>query len=408
MFNPMLSYEENLSQGPTAQWNRGGFFPKIQFCNPPQFSVFDIPLHLPLGIPAGPLLSADFVSVALDAGFSMPVYKTVRSQAWKSHPWPNVLRLQRVCSQNISAEGFSNPFSSSSQEADSSLEDAQLWSAEVTQVQRPRIEVVPLHHVDLLSAGGVSITNAFGVPSASPDQWAADFSCLSETAFCSGQMTVLSFQGSRRDGADWHDFLDDTTRAADLAARCIRQKNGRILEMNVSCPNEAGAPIYTDLGALKETLCAAARALAAFPEIKLIVKLGAVPKENVLRTVEVVAKSAQGISAINTVSATILTPSGERALGSGAEHGGVCGTAIRAQALQMMQHLHEARFSLGLKKEAFALIGVGGCSSARDLQSFLQAGADVVHAATGAMWNLQLAAECAGALGIKFENKGPS
>jgi dihydroorotate dehydrogenase (NAD+) catalytic subunit len=376
MYNPLVGYEENLRQGPSPEWNAGGVFPRIRFTAEPTFSCLGFPLHLPLGIPAGPLLSAEFVKVALEAGFCMPVYKTVRSSAWKSHPWPNVL----------SVEAFT----------------------ESSPQQRPRAQVKPLSR-DLLKEqlrkGNLSITNAFGVPSAAPEKWAEDFSTLPESAFSSGGMTVLSFQGSRREGQSWSTFLDDTALCARKAAEVVSARGGRILEMNVSCPNESGAPIYTDLKALGETLDAAAVALQDFPEVRLIVKLGLLDPSNILAVVERVAQRAQGISAINTLSANIIDSHGQRALGSGAEHGGICGQVIRASALRSMQQLSSARRALGLDKNQFALIGVGGCFTYEHVRAFLEAGADVVHSATGAMWNLQFASECARGFGIGFSGK---
>jgi dihydroorotate dehydrogenase len=316
----------------------------------------------------------------------MPVYKTVRSRKWQSHPWPNVLRLETAGEQ----------------------ENCQLSSTEGSQQPRPKVRVLPLSQQDLRDPylrDRLSITNAFGVPSLSAKEWGDDYSHLNELAYARGRCTVLSFQGTRESGSHWHDFLDDTSRTAQMAAQCVNLKGGRILEMNVSCPNESGAPIYTDINALAETLRAAAEGLSGFPDIRLIIKLGVVPEGNILKTVELVARYAHGVSAINTVSATIVTPDGSRALGSGAEHGGVCGSAIREQSLRLLTQLQSARQSLGLLPDNFALIGVGGISSAQDVQRFLDAGVDVVHAATGAMWNLQFAAECARVLNVKFENR---
>jgi dihydroorotate dehydrogenase (NAD+) catalytic subunit len=376
MYNPLVSYEENLRLGPSPEWNSGGFFPQIRFTGAPMFSCLGHPLHLPLGMPAGPLLSAAYLKVALEAGFSMPVYKTVRSSAWKSHPWPNVL-------------GVENFLESQSQ-------------------QRPVAQVTPLSRNMLseqLKSGSLSITNAFGVPSSAPEQWASDFASLPESAFSAGSMSVLSFQGSRRDGQGWSAFLDDTARCARLAAEVVSRRGGKILEMNVSCPNESGAPIYTDLNALGESLDAAASALRDFPGVQLIVKLGQLEPANTLAVVERVARCAHGISAINTLSANIVDLRGQRALGSGAEHGGICGEVIRTTALTSMRQLSQARRALGLDKNNFALVGVGGCFNSNHVCEFLEAGADVVHAATGAMWNLQFASECARRLGVRFSGK---
>jgi dihydroorotate dehydrogenase (NAD+) catalytic subunit len=392
MYNPLLSYEENLQHGPAAEWNRGGVFPSLMFSGRPQFSLFDFPLYLPLGMPAGPLLSASFVDVALKAGFCMPVYKTVRSRAWRSHPWPNVLRIEKI----EETRTVQNP-----------SELMQIRNPVSTGEDRASVQVRSLEQSFLKDAGNsrrLSITNAFGVPSSSPEQWSADFGKINDTYFSNGYLAVLSFQGSRTPEGRWSDFLEDTALAARLAAECVMRKGGRILEMNVSCPNEAGAPIYSDLKALGETMRFAAEGLSGFPEVKLIVKLGVVDDHQLLRTVEVIAKHAHGISSINTVSANIKTQDGKVALGSGAEHGGVCGFAIRDQALEMIHKLNEARKSVGLTKSQFALVGVGGCATVEDYFRFMEAGADVVHAATGAMWNLQFAGEVAKALKLDFSN----
>lgn len=377
MYNPLASYEDNLRNGPSPEWNRGGSFPKIRYTSEPRFSCLGFPLHLPLGIPAGPLLSSSYVNVALDAGFVMPVYKTVRSSAWESHPWPNVLRVDHFMDKN-------------------------------PQNSRPLAQVLPLQKVildDESQRRALSITNAFGVPSQTPEIWKKDVQSISKNSLHDGYMPTLSFQGSRREGRSWLDFLDDTALCAQLAANAMQEIGGRCLEMNVSCPNEAGAPIYTDKVALEDTLRAAAFGLRDFPNLKLIIKMGIIPETDSLSVVELVAKYAHGIAAINTLSAIIETPDGKRALGSKAEHGGICGDVIRTVALETIKKLHTARESLGLVSSQFALIGVGGCSSFTHLQRFLEAGADVVHAATGAMWNLQLASECALELGVAFTNE---
>ena len=48
---------------------------------------------VPLGIAAGPLLNGRYVKAALDKGFDLPVYKTVRTRRYPAHAWPNVLAV---------------------------------------------------------------------------------------------------------------------------------------------------------------------------------------------------------------------------------------------------------------------------------------------------------------------------
>src|SRR5438552_3013276 len=94
MYDANQSYLKNYQDGPNPKFVAGRRFPKIQYRGEPQFNFLGAPLFIPFGVPAGPLLNASFVQVALNAGFCLPTYKTVRSCAWPSHPWPNVLKIE--------------------------------------------------------------------------------------------------------------------------------------------------------------------------------------------------------------------------------------------------------------------------------------------------------------------------
>jgi len=94
MYNPNVSYEENYQNGPQKEWLPHGGFPQIKYLGSPKYSFLGVPLYIPFGVPAGPLLNAKYMRAALEAGFCLPVYKTVRSHFTKSHPWPNVLRVR--------------------------------------------------------------------------------------------------------------------------------------------------------------------------------------------------------------------------------------------------------------------------------------------------------------------------
>src|SRR3989338_11341605 len=73
----MKSYEENWETGPFWAFADG--------------KVLGQEKRIPFGIPAGPLLNGRFIKAALDKGFDICVYKTVRSYEKKVNQWPNVL-----------------------------------------------------------------------------------------------------------------------------------------------------------------------------------------------------------------------------------------------------------------------------------------------------------------------------
>ncbi|KKR16887.1 MAG: Dihydroorotate oxidase [Candidatus Levybacteria bacterium GW2011_GWA1_39_32] len=90
-FDPHLSYEENYKKGPF-----GAFADKKVFKDKgkPSYNFLGEKVFLPLGIPAGPLLNSKFTNAALDKGFDIVTYKTVRSKKYSSHSWPNVLSVK--------------------------------------------------------------------------------------------------------------------------------------------------------------------------------------------------------------------------------------------------------------------------------------------------------------------------
>src|SRR5215469_7650762 len=90
-FDPEKSYEDNFARGPFGTFADGTIF---QAAGEPQYSILGQPIYLPFGIPAGPLLNGKYVKAALDKGFDVPVYKTVRTRKYASASWPNVLADQ--------------------------------------------------------------------------------------------------------------------------------------------------------------------------------------------------------------------------------------------------------------------------------------------------------------------------
>lgn len=371
MYDPMLSYEDNYQKGPQPHLLPQGRFAKIKYTEHPRYSFLGVPLHIPFGVPAGPLLNSGYVRVALDAGFCLPVYKTVRSVFWKSNGWPNVLEI--------------------------STSKTSLFSD-----QSETVIGHPLHVNEYLnSTKDLSISNSFGVPSQGPAVWSQDFvSCAEKNP--QGMHVMLSFQPTH---LKERSFEEDAEWVATLAGTAVRHAGTCLLEVNLSCPNEVAKPLYHDVKKSVQILKMIHQALSSFPEVKLIAKIGALEIDEAKCFFENAGPFLNGISAINTVSSQIIDSNGSAALGSGSLAGGVCGHLILEQSLVMVERLAQIREQLGLSKDRFGLIGVGGVSCAKHFQRHWDAGADVVQAATGMMWNLNLACEIAESLKVPYVEK---
>lgn len=267
---------------------------------------------------------------------------------------------------------------------------------------------VPFTQSDYLQKN-ISISNSFGVPSMPVEVWSKDFQSLFPYSKNMGSHVVLSFQGSRDDKLTEKEiknaFYRDIEKTAKLALECTQNTGFSLLEMNLSCPNETHAPLYKDLPSALEAVKCAHRILSGYSnKIKLIAKIGVLTSEETKVFMSECAGMLDAFSAINTVSANIRRPDGKFALGSGSLSGGVCGSLIFEQGVKMVSLLAETREKLGIKKQELGIIGVGGVVGVNEFQSYLSAGADVVQAATGMMWNLNLASEIASSLKVPFDS----
>ncbi len=344
-YDPEKSYEENFIDGPFGAFADGK---KYENEGKPKYDFFGAPVYAPFGIPAGPLINTKFAKAALDKGFDIVTYKTVRSGKYPTHPWPNVL--------SVKVDG------------DLTIEKA----GEKLVAGRDYSE--PL-----------SITNSFGVPSFEPEFWQKDIAELIKYAK-PGQAVVGAFQGTKKERQGKDAYIQDFRDVALL----MKETGVKVMEVNLSCPNEGTANLLCyDISRSAEV----ARAIKEeIGDIPLIVKTGYFRDDTELENfAKEVGGIADGISAINTIPAEIVDENGGQALpGEGRQKSGVCGHAIKWAGLDMARRLAGLREKLGYR---FKIIGVGGVSSPADFQEYRQAGADYVMSATGAMWNPHLAQE---------------
>src|SRR3989338_7435314 len=92
-YDPEKSYEENFKDGPFGAFADGEFF-STKGAPASGWDFLGFKVNSPFGIPAGPLINGKFVQAALDKGFDIPIYKTVRTRSYPCHEWPNVLPIK--------------------------------------------------------------------------------------------------------------------------------------------------------------------------------------------------------------------------------------------------------------------------------------------------------------------------
>jgi len=343
IYDPAKSYQDNFDHGPF-----GAFADLASFEQPgePKHTFLGHPVYLPFGIPAGPLLNGKFVKAALDKGFDLPVYKTVRTHRYPCHPWPNVLAVKvegDLTSANnrlVASRDYSEP---------------------------------------------LSITNSFGVPSFDPDFWQPDLASAVAHAR-KGQVVIGSFQGTKTEDGSVADYIADFA----LGARLLQETGVKIIEVNLSCPNEGTSNLLCfDVQRSREVVEAIKNEIGNLP---LLIKTAYFADDEKLRElISAVGGFIAGVSSINTISAEVYDVAGQQALpGEGRLWSGVCGSSIKWAGLAMSEKLARLRDELGL---GYAIIGVGGLGHAADYLAYRNAGADAAMAATSVMWNPMLAQE---------------
>jgi len=346
-YDPKKSYQDNFDTGPFGDFSNSETITRE---GEPTQTFLDRPVYLPFGIPAGPLVNSKYVKAAFEKGFDINVYKTVRTRKYDCHPWPNIV--------GVEVEG-----------------DLTLEKADGQLVGEPSYKE-PL-----------SITNSFGVPSPDPDWWQVDMHTAVESAG-KGQVMIASFQGTKAGDGNVEAFIQDYV----LGARLVKETGAKILEANLSCPNEGTADLLCfDTTTVQRIAEAIKNEIGDTP---LLLKLAYFKDNDHLKDyLTKIAPLVDGFSVINTIPSTIVDSKGNQALpGEGRARSGVCGAAIKWAGLEMVERMAKLRDQLELD---FAIVGVGGVTQAEDYFEYQKAGSDCVMSATGAMWNPYLAQQIA-------------
>jgi len=344
-YDPERTYDENLKDGPFGDFADGKIFEQE---GEPSYDFFGHKVYSLFGIPAGPLINGEFVQSALDKGFDIVIYKTVRTKKHPCHPWPNVLSVEI--------------------EGDLTMEKANKKIVANHDYQEP-----------------LSITNSFGVPSEDPDFWQKDISNVLKN-IRKGQIVIGGFQGTKQGDGNVESYINDFC----LAARMLKEIGVQVFEVNLSCPNEGTTNILCF--DIERSVTVAKAIKKEIGNLPLIIKIAYYENDDILKNfVKEIGGVVDGISAINTIACEIVDQEGKQALlGPERSRSGVCGRSIKWAGLDMVKRLKKIRQELNYK---YMIIGVGGVTSPEDFVEYREAGADVVMSATGAMWNPYLAQE---------------
>jgi len=345
-YDPEKSYEDNYDYGPFGIFANKNIYKQK---GEPKHNLLGQKVYLPFGIPAGPLLNSRFCKAAFEKGFDVCVYKTVRSDTFPCHPFPNVLAIHP--------------------EGNLTLED----------LKKPLI-------ADKKYSDPLSITNSFGVPSKTVPVWQEDAKKAIKSAG-KGQVLILSFMGTVRPNQTQQEFIDDYI----LAGRLAFETGAKILEVNLSCPNigNEGLVCY-NLDVTEKVTKGLRKVIGKTP---LVLKVGYYQDDKALeKLAEIADKYSVSISGINTLQGEIRDNEGKQALpGSPARlRSGVCGSGIKWAGLDFVRRLKKIKDKRGF---GFSIEGVGGVLNKKDYEEYKKAGADSVMSATGAMWNPLLAQE---------------
>jgi dihydroorotate dehydrogenase len=344
-YNIYESYAENFKKGPGVKKLKKPIFKNKR----DSYTFLESTINIPFGISAGPLLNSKFVKAAFDFGFAVSTYKTVRTESFRCHPYPNIVYVDAL--------------------------------EKLDPVKTPSLKIKKNEE----NLSKMTITNSFGVPSKNPHFWQKDVKrALSYQK--KGNLLILSFMGTVKKNQTQQEFVEDFALAAKLSA----QTGAKVLEANLSCPNigNEGLVCYN----LDTTLRVCKAIRIAIGNTPLILKIGYYNNHKDLeKLAEIANEYANAIAAINTIQAEIVDEKGNQALpGLNRLRSGVCGSAIKWAGIEMVKRLSRIRQN---KKYMFEIIGIGGVLNPNDYFEYRKSGADIVQSATGAMWNPYLAYE---------------
>jgi dihydroorotate dehydrogenase (NAD+) catalytic subunit len=158
-------------------------------------------------------------------------------------------------------------------------------------------------------------------------------------------------------------------------AKAVSDK-GKILEINISCPNKHdGMSFCLNLSAAKEVV----KAVKKVAKVPVFVKLSPNVPDIATLAREVEAAGADGITAINTVGPGMIIDIDARKPVLAYKTGGLSGPGIRPVAIKCVYDIYKA--------VKIPIIGTGGVTTGRDAIEMMMAGASAVGIGTAVYYN---------------------
>lgn len=342
LYDDQLEFDENNAHGPFGDY--ANITEPYKNSGEPTYDFFGKKVYSPFGIAAGPLPRTQFIKAALDKGFDIVTLKSVRTAEFPIQPYPHVRPVKMSGQLDPNSDGI----------------------------------LVAESYKEPLAAA-----NSLGIPSVSPEMW-HPFVKESIALPKKGQAVMVAFQGTAR-GKGRDDFVKDHVQGIKL----INETGyDHVIEINLSCPNEGETVLACYDLDITERIVNAVR--DAYPDLKFIIKTGYyADKKQMKNLVKRTGHLVDGYSMINTIPVPVLDKAGKTAF-PGRERVGVSGAPVKWAGLEMTKFLKKYREEFGLD---YKIIGIGGVLSADDFHEYREAGADIVMAVTGPMWNPGLAAE---------------
>lgn len=321
-------------------------------------TIAGYPVDFPLGLPASVLAAnAKWIEFYARRGFDILTYKTVRTRDWKEHRWPNWVFIRNPVEIN-------DP------------------------LRPPPVTGYPGYWPRDLST--VSMANSFGVPSFAPNWWQEDLRRAREIVIEGHQVLIVSVIASVHGKTQIiaEDFVN--------AARMARDAGADIIEANYSCPNTPENPtvgeLYQDPENSRYVSAAIKEALG--DKTPFFVKIGYLPEHRLREFVEQNVPFIDGIVAINTISAQVVSEGGQETFPE-RPAAGISGWAIKASAHEVAKNLVALRNEIATKRgKRLTILGLGGVLGREDAFQYLDdIGVDGVESCTGAFLKPNLGIE---------------